>query len=210
MFLQARGRTLNGELGAIFKRWYPDMDLEVEEMPLAAEFPASPCSPLYPITGQAFASSILPFPHIYRLALRLAFPHRRRTGLPCSGLSHTRMGEARSIHRERVVPMTRKGRVLVPAPVPFWLKPASTFGLLSLTMFLRAFTWVRPYHHPSSCSLRLGADRIIVPSRFRRQSADCRSIARGRCRRGSLPRTSPSDTADGTAGCVMASRQAQQ
>ena len=32
----------------------------------------------------AFASSILPFPHIYRLALRLAFPCGRRTGLPCS------------------------------------------------------------------------------------------------------------------------------
>src|SRR5207244_1568824 len=32
----------------------------------------------------AFASSILPFPHAYRLALRLAFPHGRRTGLPCS------------------------------------------------------------------------------------------------------------------------------
>jgi len=29
-------RTLNGELGAIFKRWYPDMDLEVEEIPIAA------------------------------------------------------------------------------------------------------------------------------------------------------------------------------
>jgi hypothetical protein len=32
----------------------------------------------------AFASSILPFPHIYRLALRRAFPCGRRTGLPCS------------------------------------------------------------------------------------------------------------------------------
>src|SRR5437870_8949374 len=32
----------------------------------------------------AFASSILPCPHIYRLALRLAFPCGRRTGLPCS------------------------------------------------------------------------------------------------------------------------------
>jgi hypothetical protein len=29
-------RTLNGELGAIFKRWYPDIDLEVEEIPIAA------------------------------------------------------------------------------------------------------------------------------------------------------------------------------
>ena len=33
--LQTRVRTLNGELSAIFKRWYPDMDLEVEEMPVA-------------------------------------------------------------------------------------------------------------------------------------------------------------------------------
>ncbi len=37
------------------------------------------------------------------------------------------------------MPMTRKGGILGPAPVPFWLKPARTFGLLSLTMFLR---WV--------------------------------------------------------------------
>jgi hypothetical protein len=29
-------RTLNGELGAIFKRWYPDIDLGVEEIPIAA------------------------------------------------------------------------------------------------------------------------------------------------------------------------------
>jgi len=29
-------RTLNGELGAIFKRWYPDMALEAEEIPVAA------------------------------------------------------------------------------------------------------------------------------------------------------------------------------
>jgi hypothetical protein len=36
LLLQTRLRTLNGELGAIFKRWYPDMDLEVEEIPVAA------------------------------------------------------------------------------------------------------------------------------------------------------------------------------
>jgi hypothetical protein len=29
-------RVLNGELAGIFKRWYPDMDLEVEEIPIAA------------------------------------------------------------------------------------------------------------------------------------------------------------------------------
>jgi hypothetical protein len=36
LLLQTRVRTLNGELGALFKRWYPDMDLEAEEMPVAA------------------------------------------------------------------------------------------------------------------------------------------------------------------------------
>jgi len=36
LLLQTRVRTLNGELGVIFKRWYPDMDLEVEEMPVAS------------------------------------------------------------------------------------------------------------------------------------------------------------------------------
>jgi hypothetical protein len=29
-------KTLDGELGAIFKGWYPDMDLEVEEISVAA------------------------------------------------------------------------------------------------------------------------------------------------------------------------------
>jgi hypothetical protein len=36
LLLQTRVRVLNGELGAIFKRWYPDMDMEVEEIPIAA------------------------------------------------------------------------------------------------------------------------------------------------------------------------------
>lgn len=36
LLLQTRVRMLNGELSAILKRWYPDMDLEVEEIPVAA------------------------------------------------------------------------------------------------------------------------------------------------------------------------------
>jgi hypothetical protein len=36
LLLQTRVRTLNGELGAIFKGWYPDIDLEVEEISVAA------------------------------------------------------------------------------------------------------------------------------------------------------------------------------
>src|SRR6266446_1973400 len=77
--------------------------------------------------------------------------------------------------------MTRKGRVLVPATGPFWLKPASTFGLLSMTMFIARSPG---FALPSILApLRLDADRDIVPSRFRRQSADCGSIVRRRCTR---------------------------
>jgi hypothetical protein len=36
LLLQTRVKTLDGELGAIFKRWYPDMNIEVEKMPAAA------------------------------------------------------------------------------------------------------------------------------------------------------------------------------
>ena len=36
VLLQTRVKTLDGELGAVFTRWYPDMDIEVEEMPVAA------------------------------------------------------------------------------------------------------------------------------------------------------------------------------
>jgi hypothetical protein len=34
--LQTQVRTLKGELGAIFKRWYPDIALEAEDIPVAA------------------------------------------------------------------------------------------------------------------------------------------------------------------------------
>ena len=36
LLLQTRVRTLNGELAGIFKRWYPDLDIKVEEIPIAA------------------------------------------------------------------------------------------------------------------------------------------------------------------------------
>jgi hypothetical protein len=36
LLLQTRVKTLDGELSVIFKRWYPDMDIEVQEMPVAA------------------------------------------------------------------------------------------------------------------------------------------------------------------------------
>jgi hypothetical protein len=36
LLLQTRVRTLNGELGGIFKCWYPDLEIEAAEIPIAA------------------------------------------------------------------------------------------------------------------------------------------------------------------------------
>ena len=36
LLLQTRVRTLNGELADIFKRWYPDLDMKAEEIPIVA------------------------------------------------------------------------------------------------------------------------------------------------------------------------------
>jgi len=49
--------------------------------------------------------------------------------------------------------MTRNGKVLVPATVPFWPKPGSTFWLVFFDDVSRAFPWVRPPIHPSPVSV---------------------------------------------------------
>jgi hypothetical protein len=36
LLLQTRVRTLNGALTDIFKRWYSDLDMKAEEIPIAA------------------------------------------------------------------------------------------------------------------------------------------------------------------------------
>jgi len=76
LLLQTRVRTLNGELVVIFKRWYPDMDLEVEEVSVAALPPASPRSPRVPRST----------PSTLRPPLPSGVPqHSGHTGRPCSG-----------------------------------------------------------------------------------------------------------------------------
>jgi hypothetical protein len=81
--------------------------------------------------------------------------------------------------------MTKKGRLLVPATVPFWLKPASTLGLLSMTMFLERSPG---FALPSILApLRLCADRDIGPSRRRCQPVGCGCIVRRRCTSRYLP-----------------------
>ena len=48
------------------------------------------------------------------------------------------MGEVLSLRRERWVSMTGYDRDPVPAPVPFWLKPISIFGLFLFTTFIES------------------------------------------------------------------------
>src|SRR6266446_1251822 len=81
--------------------------------------------------------------------------------------------------------MTRKRGVLVPATVPFWLKPSSTFGLFSATMFIERSPG---FAIPSILvPLRRGAVRYIGPSRFRCQPVGCGSIVRRPCTSRYLP-----------------------
>ncbi len=141
-------------------------------------------NPYPPHYRMAFASSILPFPHAYRLALRLTFPCGRHTGFPCS-VSVTTNGVGALCPPVALLPMTRKEGVLVPATVPFWLKPSSTFGLFSLTMFIERSPG---FAIPSILApLRRSADRYIGPSRVRCQSGDCGFIVRRLCTGRYLP-----------------------
>ena len=48
------------------------------------------------------------------------------------------MGEVLSVRRERCVSMTRYYQDPLPAPVPFWLKPVSIFGLVLITTFIES------------------------------------------------------------------------
>src|SRR5712664_3568905 len=109
-------------------------------------------NPYPPHDRMAFASSILPCPHAYWLALRLAFPHGRRTGLPCS-VSVTRNwlgalpppGAWDAHDKERGNPCTRYSALLAQACQHLWL--------VFVDDVYRAFTWVRHTIHPSPVSV---------------------------------------------------------
>lgn len=114
-------------------------------------------NPYPPHYRVAFASSLLPFPHAYRLALRLAFPCGRHTGLPCS-VSVTANGVgalcppvAWDAHdKEARSPCTRYSAVLAQACQHLWL--------VFCDDVYRAFTWVRHTIHPSPVSVSVLTD----------------------------------------------------
>ena len=141
-------------------------------------------TPIHPITGWP---SLLP-----------SSPSRTPIGLPYGSLSLA--GDVRGYHVPSqsqpnglgalcppvaLLPMTRKRGLLVPATVPFWLKPASTFGLFSVTMFIERSPG---FAIPSILApLRLRADRDIGPSRGRCQPVGCGCIVRRPCTSRYLP-----------------------
>src|SRR5712692_1684136 len=141
-------------------------------------------TPIHPMTGWR---SLLPSSH-----------SRTPIGLPCGSLSLA--GDVRGYHVPSQshtggvgalcppvawLPMTRNERILVPATVPFWPKPASTFGLFSLTMFIERSPG---FAMPSILApLSRSADRYIGPSRLRCQSGDCGFIVRRLCTGRYLP-----------------------
>src|SRR5712692_4957054 len=114
-------------------------------------------NPYPPHYRMAFASSILPLPHAYRLALRFAFPRGRHTGFPCS-VSVTdewvrRALSTGSVHahdKERGSPCARYVAVLAQA--------FQHLGLVICDDVYQAFTWVRPTIHPSPVSVLMLTD----------------------------------------------------
>ncbi len=114
-------------------------------------------TPYPPHDSVAFASSILLFPHAFRLALRLAFPCGRRTGFPCS-VSVTTNGVgalcppvACDAHdKEGGNPCTRYSALLAQAFQHLWL--------VFVDDVYRAFTWVRHTIHPSPVSVMVLTD----------------------------------------------------
>src|SRR5712692_4362821 len=128
------------------------MQDQMDVCPLARGLNPSP-----PHDRVAFASSILLLPHAYRLALRLAFPHGRRTGLPCSvsvttnGVGALYPPVACDAHdKEGETPCTRYSALLAQAFQHLWL--------VFVDDVYRAFTWVRHTIHPSPVSVMVLTD----------------------------------------------------
>jgi len=141
-------------------------------------------TPIHPITEWP---SLLPSSHSRTL---IGLPYGslslqgKRTGFPCS-VSVTTNGVGALCPPVALLPMTRNGKILVPATVPFWPKPASTFGLFSVTMFIERSPG---FAIPSILApLRRGADRDIGPSQGRCQPVGCGCIVRRRCTSRYLP-----------------------
>jgi len=103
----------------------------------------------------AFASSIFPFPHIYRLALRLAFPCVQGCHVPSqshtNGLGALCPPVACNAHdKERGSPCTRYSALLAQAFQHLWL--------VFFDDVYQAFTWVRHTIHPSPVSVVMLTD----------------------------------------------------
>ena len=133
---------------------------QMDVCPLSREVMLPTLNPYPPHYRMAFASSILPFPHVHRLALRFAFPYGRRTGLPCS-VSVTNewvrhalsTGSRVAPDKTRKTPCTDSVTVLAQAFQHLWL--------VLLDDVYQAFTCVCHTTHPSPISVVVLTDTSL-------------------------------------------------
>ena len=105
----------------------------------------------------AFASSILPLPHAYRLALRLAFPRGRRTGFPCS-VSVTVEWVRRALSTGSMDAHDKGKASPCPCYVAILAQAFQHLWLVICDGVYQAFTWVRHTIHPSPVSVMMLTD----------------------------------------------------
>lgn len=85
---------------------------------------------------QAFAFSVFLYPQHPQRSLRSTCRFRRHYGLTLFRLNF-RAGRPPPIRRRPAVHDDPGIKGFIPGRVPFWFKPVSTFGLLSMTTFNR-------------------------------------------------------------------------
>ena len=113
---------------------------------------ASPLNPYPSHDRMAFASSLLPLPHAYRLPLRLAFPRGRRTGLPCS-VSGTYAWGRRALSTGSVEAHDKAQGRPGARSVAIVAQAFQHLGLVLCDGVYQACTWVRPTIHPRPVSV---------------------------------------------------------
>ena len=133
---------------------------QMDVCPLSRGVMLPKLNPYPPHYRMAFASSILPFPHVYGLALRLTFPPGRHTGLLCSvSVTHEWVRHALSTgsriapDKAQKTPCTDSVAILAQAFQHLWL--------VILDDVYQAFTYVCHTTHPSPISISVLTDTSL-------------------------------------------------
>lgn len=123
----------------------------------SARFRVRRCFSLYPVHySRAFAFSAVLYPQYQQRPLRFACPCGGTMGLPCSDRVSEWGGPF--LHAGGLTSMRAHKRRAIPYRAPFWSKPVSTFGLLSITTLNRSSHMLAVPTHPLLLSAVVLAD----------------------------------------------------